>query len=268
MAKLLLIAGAVYALFVGLIYLTQHRLLYLPHIPGRSLNMTPADIGLGYDDVELRASDGVRLHGWFVPGAGPKVLLFLHGNAGNISHRLASIRQWIELGVSVLIIDYRGYGESGGRPTEAGTYLDAEAAWAYLVRDRSVRPEDIVVFGRSLGGPIAGRLAATHDPAELIIESAFTSVPDIASELYRFIPARYLSRYQYDTRGYVRDVRCPVLIVHSRDDEIIPFEHGAAIFAAAPEPRALLELEGSHNEAPFQSGARYLEGLRSFLDSL
>jgi hypothetical protein len=268
MLKLLLVAGVGYALFVGLIYLSQHRLLYLPYVPGRTLVMTPEDVDMPYEDVELNASDGTRLHGWFVPGEGPNVLIFFHGNAGNISHRLGSIRQFRALGLSVLIIDYRGYGQSDGRPTEAGTYLDAEAAWAYLTGERGVRPDDIVVFGRSLGGSVAARLAGTHRPAGLIVESAFTSVPDIASELYRFIPARYLSRFQYDTREYVREARCPVLIVHSREDEIIPFHHGEAIFAATGEPRTFLELRGSHNEAPFDSGGRYLEGLRNFLNSL
>jgi fermentation-respiration switch protein FrsA (DUF1100 family) len=268
MLKFFLIISLCYVLFVAFIYFTQHRLLYLPNLPGRAVNMTPADAGMGYEDVALETVDGVRLHGWFVSGIGPRTLLFFHGNAGNVSHRLESIHQFRELGLSVLIIDYRGYGRSEGRPTEAGTYRDADAAWRYLTEDRDTRPEDIVIFGRSLGGPIAARLAAQQQPAGLIVESAFSSVPDIASELYRFLPVRWLSRFDYATREHMRDVRCPVLIVHSRDDEIIPYHHGEAIFAAAGEPRALLTLSGSHNGAHIVSEKPYVEGLRAFLHSL
>jgi len=268
MLKFLLIIAIAYVLFVGFVYLTQHRMIYFPAVPERTLSMTPVNAGMTYEDVMLQTADGVALHGWFVPSAGPRVLLFFHGNAGNISHRLESIRQFHELGLSVLIIDYRGYGRSDGRPTEAGTYRDADAAWRYLTEERGVNPKDVVIFGRSLGGPIAARLAAQRRPAGLIVESAFSSVPDIAAELYRFLPTRWLSRFSYATREHVRDVRCPVLVVHSRDDEIIPYHHGETIYAAAGEPRTLLPLNGSHNGAHIFSEEPYTEGLRAFINGL
>ena len=193
------------------------------------------------------------------------MLLFFHGNAGNISHRLDSIRQFLGLGLSVFIIDYRGYGQSDGRTTEKGIYRDADAAWRYLTTTRGFSPDDIVIFGRSLGASVAAWLAARQSPQVLIVESSFTSVPDIGQELYPWLPVRWLSHLNHATIDYVRGVKCPVLVVHSRDDEIIPFHHGQKIFEAAPEPRSLLELRGTHNDAFIQDERTYLDGLSAFL---
>ena len=265
MLKLLLVIAAGYLLVVAAVYVMQPRLLYLPNLPSRALGATPRDLGLDYEDVRLQTEDGVSLHGWHVPAAGAGTLLFFHGNAGNVSHRLGSIKVFHDLGLSVLIVDYRGYGESEGRPTEAGTYRDAEAAWRYLTEVRGVPAGNIVVFGRSLGGAVAAWLAARTRPAALIVESAFTSVPDLGQELYPWLPVRWLSRFDYATIRYIADVRAPVLVVHSRDDEIAPFHHGEAIFAAAPQPRTLLELAGTHNDAFVRSEQQYIAGLREFL---
>ena len=168
----------------------------------------------------------------------------------------------------MLIVDYRGYGQSEGRTTEAGVYRDADAVWRYLTETRRVHPNDVVIFGRSLGASVAARLAALQHPLALIVESSFTSVPDIAHEFYPWLPARWLSRLSHATRDYIGDVRCPVLVVHSRDDEIIPFHHGQAIFAAAPEPRTLLALRGSHNDAYLRDERSYIKGLWEFLTRL
>ncbi len=268
MLKFFLLLAAGYGVVLAIIYLMQGRMLYLANVPGRTLTMTPADARMDYEDVSIVTADGVTLHGWYIAGQSPRVLLFFHGNAGNISHRLDSIRQFRNLWLSVLIIDYRGYGQSDGRTTESGTYRDADATWRYLTETRGVRPDNVVIFGRSLGGSIAARLAAHQRPLALIVESSFTSVPDIAQELYPWLPARWLSRLSHATRDYVRDVQCPVLVVHSRDDEIIPFHHGQAIFAAAPEPRTLLTLRGSHNDAYLRDDRSYVEGLWAFLTAV
>jgi len=196
------------------------------------------------------------------------VLLFFHGNAGNISHRLDSIAQFQELGLSVLIIDYRGYGQSTGRTTERGIYRDADAAWHYLIDDRGIVANDIVIFGRSLGASVASHLASEYQPLALIVESSFTSIPDIAQDIYPWLPVRWLSRLSHATRDYVRGVRCPILIIHSRDDEIIPFHHGEAIFASANEPRTLLTIRGTHNDAFLLDERAYVAGLRTFLAGL
>ena len=265
--KFFLLLAVGYGVLVVTTYFMQGRMLYLSGMPGRTLVMTPADAGWNYEDVYLETSDGVTIHGWYVPGPSSRVLLFFHGNAGNISHRLDSIRQFLELGLSVFIIDYRGYGQSGGSTTEHGIYRDAEAAWRYLVETRGVREEDVVIFGRSLGASVAARLAQRERPAALIVESAFTSVPDIAGELYPWLPVRWLSRLRHATRDFIKRAQCPVLVVHSRDDEIIPYHHGQAIFEAAPEPRALLTLSGTHNDAFLRDERVYIEGLRAFLET-
>jgi len=265
MLKLILVVAACYGLLVVVVYFMQGRMLYLAEVPGRTLTMTPADVGMDYQDVSIETADGVALHGWFIVGRSSRVLLFFHGNAGNISHRLDSIRQFQNLGLSVLIIDYRGYGQSEGRTTERGIYRDADAAWRYLIEGRGMVADNIVIFGRSLGASVASWLAARHQPLALIVESSFTSVPDIAQDLYPWLPVRWLSRFDHATRDYVRDVRSPILVVHSRDDEIIPFHHGEAIFAAANEPRTLLAIRGSHNDAFLRDERTYVGGLRTFL---
>jgi hypothetical protein len=264
---LYIIAGS-YVLLIVIVYFMQARMLYLPNMPGRALDMTPIDVGMDYQDISLETVDGVTLHGWFIMGRSSQVLLFFHGNAGNISHRLESIRQFLDLGLSVLIIDYRGFGQSGGNTTEKGIYRDADAAWRYLTEDRGIAAGDIVLFGRSLGASVASRLAAQQQASALIVESSFTSVPDVAQELYPWLPARWLSRFSHATRDYIRDVRCPVLVIHSRDDEIIPFHHGEAIFAAANEPRTFLKLRGTHNDAFLRDERVYIEGVRTFMTGL
>ncbi len=268
MLKFISVVIAGYALFVTLVYFMQGRMLCLPGVPGRTLSMTPSDIGMDYQDVSIETTDGVTLHGWFVERRSSQVLLFFHGNAGNISHRLNSIQQFQNLGLSVLIIDYRGYGQSGGKISEKGMYRDAGAAWRYLTEDRGISANEIVIFGRSLGASVASWLAAQHQPLALIVESSFTSVPDIAQELYPWLPARRLSRFSHATRDYVRDVHCPILVVHSRDDEIIPYHHGETIFATANEPRTMLTLHGGHNDAFLRDEQNYIEGFQTFLARL
>ena len=268
MLKFFLVIAACYGLLVVVVYFMQGRMLYLADVPGRALIMTPTDVGMDYQDVSIETTDGVTLHGWFIAGRSSQVLLFFHGNAGNISHRLDSIAQFQGLGLSVLIIDYRGYGQSGGRATEKGIYRDADAAWRYLIESRGVAASDIIIFGRSLGASVASWLAIQHQPLALILESSFTSVPDIARALYPWLPVRWLTHLNHATRDYVRDVHCPILIIHSRDDEIIPFHHGEAIFASANEPRTLLAVHGTHNDAFLRDERAYLEGLRAFISGL
>ncbi|HSM11391.1 MAG TPA: alpha/beta hydrolase [Lysobacter sp.] len=272
---LLAVLAGIYVLLGAMLYLLQGSMVYLANLPGRTLDATPADAGLDYQDVNIDTADGERLHGWYVPAARPGmgeargVLLFFHGNAGNISHRLESIALFNRLGLDVLIVDYRGYGRSTGKPTEAGTYRDARAAWDYLVGERGIRPGRIVVFGRSLGGAVGAwlgsQLPAAETPAALIIESSFTSGADMARRLYPIFPAGLLTRLKYPVVDYAARLNCPVLVVHSRDDEIIPYAMGRAIYDAAPSPRFFLELRGDHNAGFWISRASYTAGLEAFL---
>jgi fermentation-respiration switch protein FrsA (DUF1100 family) len=249
--SLIAIAVIVYLLLGIVLYVMQERMVFLAGLPGRALEATPRDVGFEYDDVHLETADGVSLH---------------HGNAGNISHRLDSIAIFRELGFNVFIIDYRGYGRSEGRPSEQGTYRDAEAAWQHLVAERGEAPSRIVIFGRSIGGGVAAWLAARRTAAALIVESSFTSAVDMAKRLYPFMPVRLLSRLEYPVVDYLASVASPVLIVHSRDDEIIPFYMGKALYEAAPTPKAFLELRGDHNMGFLLSGGHYRDGLRAFIE--
>jgi fermentation-respiration switch protein FrsA (DUF1100 family) len=264
-ATVLFVAGAYFALVLYL-YLGQARRVYLPGWPSRELTASPRDIGLDYETLWLRTADGVHLHGWLVPAAHARgALLYFHGNAGNISQRLDSIRIFHALGLAVLIFDYRGYGRSEGRPSEAGTQYDALAAWDHLVAARGWAPRRIVLLGRSLGAAMAAWLAARQSPAALIVESTFTSVPDLAAELFWWLPARRLARFEYATRDYLAAVRCPVLVAHSPEDEIIPYRHGVALFAAARAPKQMLRLRGGHEDGFLLSGEHYVRGLDRFL---
>ncbi len=255
-----------YAGLALLLYVFQGHLLYQP---GRAIGGTPQDIGLAYEDVTLMTDDGYRLHAWYLPAKFAQwTVLFFHGNAGNISQRLDTLRLLHRLGLNTLIIDYRGYGRSEGSPSERGTYLDAAAAWQYLINDRGVPSGAIIVFGRSLGAGVATWLAAQHAPGALIIESAFTSVPDLAAKLYPFLPARRLSRYQYNNRARIASITCPVLVIHSAADEIVPFAHGRVLYESARNPKTLLVLRGSHNDGFLISEAQYLKGVANFLDAV
>lgn len=262
-----LIIGLPLSFYVGLttlLFLFQNRLLYFPT---RTLLTTPESVGLAYEPVEFEAEDGVKLSGWFVPGDGSdRVVLFFHGNAGNISHRLESIRLFHRLGLSVFIIDYRGYGQSEGRPSEQGTYLDAEAAWRFLIDERDVEPEQIILFGRSLGAAVAAWLAEHYQPGAVILESAFTSVPDMGASQFPFLPVRWLARIQYNTLERAPYLNAPVMVIHSPNDEIVPYSHGQQIFEAASEPKKFLEIKGGHNDGFIVSGEQYERSLKSFID--
>ncbi|GHC23307.1 alpha/beta hydrolase [Aidingimonas halophila] len=263
MWRVLLWAILIYVLIVLLAWLFQDRLLYLPHT-GRDYIATPDEYGLSWESVSLESEDDITLDGWWLPAEKERgSLLFFHGNAGNISHRLDSLSQFHQLGLSVLIIDYRGYGRSEGKPSEAGTAKDARAAWQWLRERREA--DRIVIFGRSLGSAVTAELARDVSPAAVILESPFRSVPLMAQQMYPFLPARWLSRFGYHTIDYVTELDAPLLVVHSRDDDVIPFYEGQAVFEAAREPKTMLEISGSHNAGFLDSEPEYLDGIDTFL---
>ncbi|RPI46148.1 MAG: alpha/beta hydrolase [Betaproteobacteria bacterium] len=265
---ILLLVGIGYATLTLLVYIFQSRLLYFPEI-GREVIATPRTVGLPFEDVWLDLDPGTRVHGWFVPRSDARgAVLILHGNAGSIGLRLDWLRMFHELGYASLIIDYRGYGRSGGKPSEQATYEDAQAAWDHLTRSRGWKPGEIVIVGESLGGPIAAHLAARAAPRALVLQSTFTSVPDLASELYWFLPVRWISRFRYDTRDHLRRVSAPVLVAHSREDEIIPYRHGRALFEQAREPKRFVEMRGGHNDAFLFSRREWTQALQQFLDDV
>ena len=269
LVSILTIAMSIYVVLALMLYLFQDRMVFLANLPDRALIASPSDVGLDYQDVSLTTSDNEHLHGWYVPTTDFKgVLLFFHGNAGNISHRLDSIKILHELDLDILIIDYRGYGQSTGKATEQGTYLDAQAAWDYLINDRRIPADQIIVFGRSLGGAIGAWLGVQHTPAAVIIESSFSSGVDMAQRIYPFMPVRLITRLQYPVTDYVAQLNCPVLVVHSRDDEIIPFAMGQAIYTAVKQHKKFLEIRGDHNNGFLISQGDYVAGLNDFTQAV
>ena len=240
----------------------------LIYFPIRELAGTPASLGLAYQDAWFEAEDGVRLHGWLIPGARPTTLLWCHGNAGNISHRLDNIQEiHHRLGIGVFIFDYRGYGRSDGSPTEAGLYRDTRAARETLVRNLGVPAQQIVYFGRSLGAAVALELALAHPPPGLILESPFLSVPVMAN---RTIPGSgFLFKTRFDSLAMIDRSRTPLLILHGDADEVVPYEHGRRLWEAASEPKAFYTIAGArHNDTYLAGGNEYWEAWRKFLDDL
>lgn len=263
---IILTVVGIYILFVCYLFTFQSRYVYYPNLVLPILSADPGHIGLPFENISFKTSDGLNLSGWFIPKENSRgVLVFCHGNAGNIGHRLESIQLFNRLGLEIFIFDYRGYGDSEGKPTEKGTYLDAEAAWRYIVEDRHVDPAKVIVFGRSLGGGIASYLASRCAPGALILESTFTSLPDVAASRYWFMPIRILMRIKYHTAEWLGNVNCPTLIVHSRDDEEIPFTHGQCLFETTSEPKELLEIAGTHNEGFITSSVLYEDGINNFI---
>ena len=263
-AWLIVFAGIGYGMLCLVMYFRQTRYVYHPE---RELIADPSEAGMSFQDVFIDTGDGARLHGWYIPAACPKgTVLFFHGNTGNISHVIETLRIIHEADMNCLAIDYRGYGRSTGEADEAGTYRDAEAAYRYLVGDLGIPADRIVLFGRSLGGAVAVYLATRVQPRALVIESSFTSVPDLARRLFPYVPARWLARIRYNSIARMPHITCPVLIIHSREDEFIPFEQAEKLFARARGEKTLLEISGAHNDGFLTSGKRYIEGLQRFLN--
>ena len=268
----------------GLIMVFEDSLIYFPtkypdgywevdDIPTRDGDIVPK-----IEDCNFETSDGVKLHGWYctphrksngalVPVSAEMTLLWFHGNAGNISYRYEMIRALMRLPVRVFIIDYRGYGKSDGKPTEQGLYLDARAAWDYLVDERREAPERIIIFGKSLGGAPAVDLATQVEPAGLIVQSGFTSAGDMAAAVLPFLP-RMLLRTKLDSLSKIAQVPCPKLFIHSQADEVVPYELGRRLYEAAPEPKQFYEVKGSPHNSTYQvGGAPYFDALRNFIES-
>ena len=262
MKNILVLIGAVIFFFFYFRWLERKQIYF----PTREVELTPEAIGLCFEDVYFNASDGVMLNGWFIPAINSETtLIFCHGNGGNISHRLGSIAIFNRLGLSVFIFDYRGYGRSDGRPSEEGTYLDGRAAYDYVVGRKGVNCDKILLYGESLGGAIAYELAATAKVSAVITQGTFSSIVDMGKAIYPFLPVRLLVRTEYDTVSKVAKVKVPKLIIHSVDDEIVPFEQGRKLFSHACEPKEFYEMRGGHNDAIFAYESEFCKRLSDFL---
>ena len=264
--NILLPVAIAYAAVLLLVFLFQSRLVFYPEV-GRTVTLSPQAMGLRHEEVAIRTADGETLAAWWVPAENARgAVLFFHGNAGNISHRLEYLLMFNRLRFTTLIVDYRGYGRSTGTPSEEGTYLDAEAAWDYLRHARQARPENVVIAGESLGGAVATWLAVKAGPRALLLFSTFTSATDLGAEVYWFLPVRILSRIGYDNLERLKSISAPVFIAHSRDDDVIPYRHGRRLYEAARGPKAFLEMRGGHNSGFVFTRTEWVAELAAFLD--
>jgi fermentation-respiration switch protein FrsA (DUF1100 family) len=265
--------AAVYLAFLLVLRLSETRLIYAPG-PVRALDPPPSELDLSPERVEIPSADGVMLVAWVIrPPArdtAGRWLLICHGNGGNISDagRPAHYAGLRALGLNLLAFDYRGYGESGGRPTEEGLYRDADAAYRYLREVRHVPPERIVLFGHSLGSAVAVELATRVPAAGLVLDGAISSVVDRAQELYPFVPVRWIARSRYASIDRIGGIAMPKLFLHARNDEVIPFSHGRRLYDAAAPPKTFVPLAGGHGDAFETDSATYFGAIARFLLTL
>jgi hypothetical protein len=234
--------------------------------PSKPLGATPASIVLTFDEVFLETADHVKIHAWWIPCKHARAaLIFSHGNGGNISHRLDKLRVFHNLNLDVLLYDYRGYGKSEGVPSEAGLYCDAQAAYDFLIKEKKVPPDRIIAYGESLGGSVAAHLASKNQVGALILDSSFTSLKDKAQVYYPLLAGLVQSRF--DALADAETVKEPVLVLHSPNDDIVPYAQGRRLFEVVTGPKQFIELRGDHNTAFLISEKNYVKGLGRFLDA-
>ena len=259
---LVFVALCSFAAFVR--YLESNSIFH----PTRDVLVDPSSIGLTFEDVYFKTKDGLKLNGWFLKNASaPSTLIYFHGNAGNISHRLEKIEMFHALGLNVFIIDYRGYGKSEGRPSEKGLYHDTLAAYDYLISRRDVDPEKLISYGDSLGGVFAIYLASQRKVKCLIADSSFSSSADVAKAIFPFVPA-FLLATKMDSAARVKNLAIPKLFIHSINDEIIPYALGEKLFEAACPPKENLKITGGHNTNHIDSQESFIGGIKTFLSRL
>lgn len=256
--------------WVGLRWFERSQLYF----PTREMAVTPGTLRLDYEEAMFQTRDGNPLHGWFIPAShGPfaarsLILLFCHGNAGNISHRMDKAHIFHQLGLGVFLFDYRGYGRSPGKPSEEGTYQDAEAAYQWLTHHKNIPANHLVLYGESLGGAIAMETTLRQPCHAVILESAFTSTQDMGERFFPRLIVRWVVHYHYDSLSKISRVKVPILLLHSRHDEIVPFSMGERLYQAAHEPKQFVELRGSHNEGFLESADIYPRAIQGFLQGI
>lgn len=252
---------------IAIVYLRyiEYKSLY---VPMSEIELTPSAVGLSYEDMYIDVDKKIRLNAWIVPAKDSNfTILFCHGNAGNISHRIEKVLILNRLGLDVFIFDYRGYGKSKGRPSEKGLYKDAESAYDFLVSKLKLSPERIIFYGESLGGAVAVDLATKRKVRALIIESTFGSVQDMLKTVYPFLPAFFISS-KFDSTRKIKYIHIPKLIINSQNDEIVPFSQSIKLFNISPEPKKHLVIMGSHNTCFQDSKDLYVSGINDFITDL
>lgn len=249
----------------GLFVLVRYLEVIGVFFPNRMIVVNPAVMRLPWEDVYFKTNDGVMLNGWYFKNPqAQSTILFAHGNAGNMSDRLVKIKFFYDLGLNVFIFDYRGYGKSEGKPSEAGIYRDAQSAYDYLQSRGDVNMKRVILYGASLGGTVVIDLATRRSAALLLVESSITSARDMARIYYPFLPSFFLS-LKMDSATKVRHLTLPKLFIHSPDDQVVPFWIGRKLFQAAGEPKEFLEVHGGHNDGSMATDPQAAGTLIRFL---
>jgi len=265
MLKVIIFIVAFYLVMVGYVMCIADSKIFFPL---RKIEATPQLIGLDFEDVYIDTKDNIKINGWFIPSKNAKyTILFYHGNGGNIGDRLGKVELFHAMGINVFIIDYRGYGRSESSPSERGTYMDAEASYSYLVNKRGIRPEEIILYGESLGGAVAVEVALKADIRALIVEGAFTSIRGIAREAYPFLSPFIISD-KFDSLSKIGKITQPKLFIHSPTDEIVSFGLAKKLYDKAVRPKQMAEISGSHNSLFLDSREEYTSSIRKFIEDL
>ncbi len=253
------------------LYFNQRSMIFFPY---KDFIATPNHLDLKYMDVVIPLKKNQSIHGWYIEPTdtinsnSDKVILFCHGNAGNISHRLPTLQFLNSIGFKTLIFDYRGYGQSKGELSEESVYQDAEYFYNWLINNKNIKPENIVIFGRSLGGAVAIDLALKVACHSLIIESSFTSAADMGKKIFPFFPIKYILKYKFDSISKVEKLKRPILIIHSPDDDIIPYEMGEKLYEKASQPKRFLKISGLHNDLSYLNDPEYARTIQEFVGML
>jgi len=262
---LIFFIGIIFGFFFVYIKYIQSQSVFFP---SRGIEVTPERIGLSFSDVYIKTSDDLRIHGWFIPYSDSRyTLLFLHGNGGNISHRLEKLLSLHNIGINILIIDYRGYGKSESRPSEQGMYKDTLAAYFYLVKNLGIEGKNIILYGESLGGAAAVDLSSKKEVAGMILEGVFSSGKDIGKEIYSFIP-KFMFPNVFNSSEKINKASCPKLFIHSKNDEIVPCGLGKKLYEASREPKLFVEILGGHNTSFIDSKKEYLDSIAEFIKNI
>jgi len=265
--KVIAIAIITVLLLMGWVRWQEKRAVFFP---SRVLEGDPKDAGLSFQDAWFTSEGGSKLHGWFIPGSSDTTVLWLHGNAGNISDRLHYLKEFsAHLGVSSFIFDYRGYGKSEGRPTEKGLYSDTQAAFIWLTEEKGIDPGSVIIYGHSLGSAPSVELALGGGAGAggVVLESPLTSAGEMARRLYGGLPVDLLLSLKLDVVGQVGKMRMPVMVIHGEEDSVIPFDMGRKVYEAAPEPKTFLPVPGGdHSDCYLVGGEAYWQAWREFVE--